>query len=124
MKTFAWFIIGLTLGAMTFGYFVYHLSPLLPVAFIIINMLSYAITWHDKRVATKNRDSQQPKTRISEKTLYIYAMLGGWPAGILAQQQYRHKTQKQPFKAIYWGCIIVNIGVSLFISYQYYQLSL
>ncbi|QIR15341.1 DUF1294 domain-containing protein [Shewanella aestuarii] len=124
MKSFAWLIIALILGAMTLGYFVYQLSPLLPAAFIVINILSYAITWHDKRIATKNRVAQQTKTRISEKTLYSYAILGGWPAGILAQQHFRHKTQKQPFKAIYWGCIIVNVVLSALISYQYYQLTL
>ena len=39
----------------------------------------------------------------------ILSFLGGWPAAWLAQQRLRHKTQKQPFRQIYFCTIAFNI---------------
>ena len=36
-------------------------------------------------------------------------MLGGWPGAWFAQQIFRHKTSKQPFRLIYWATVAINI---------------
>ena len=38
-------------------------------------------------------------------------MLGGWPGGLIAQQQFRHKTVKESFQAFSWVTVLINLGV-------------
>lgn len=68
----------------------------------LINILTYWCYAQDKAAQLGHR-------RISEQALHILAFLGGWPAAWLAQQKLRHKTQKQPFKKIYFCTIIFNL---------------
>ena len=77
----------------------------------IINLLTYWLYSQDKQAA------QQGERRVAENTLHILAFLGGWPAAHLAQQKLHHKTQKQPFRNIYFAMIGLNIAlIILFIS--------
>jgi uncharacterized membrane protein YsdA (DUF1294 family)/cold shock CspA family protein len=69
----------------------------------VINLLSYWLYAQDKQAA------QASERRVAENTLHLWAFLGGWPAAHLAQQKLRHKTQKQPFRNIYFTMIGLNI---------------
>ena len=62
----------------------------------LMNVLSYWLYAQDKEAA------QLGNRRIPEQTLHIVDSLGGWCGGWLAQQKLRHKTQKQPFRKIYF----------------------
>lgn len=75
----------------------------------IINVMSYWFYAQDKEAA------QLGKSRVPENTLHILAFLGGWPAAWLAQQRLRHKTQKQPFRKIYFCTIFLNILLILWL---------
>jgi uncharacterized membrane protein YsdA (DUF1294 family) len=46
--------------------------------------------------------------RISEGTLHVLALIGGWPGALVAQEVLRHKSQKQPFKTILWLTAVLN----------------
>lgn len=46
--------------------------------------------------------------RISEATLHVVALLGGWPGAMLARPVLRHKTTKQPFRTIFWFTVVAN----------------
>lgn len=59
---------------------------------VIINLIGYMSMWSDKRRAIKN------KYRISEKTLFTIALLGGSLGSILGMNQFRHKTKHWYFK--------------------------
>lgn len=120
MMIFALIMLIIWLVFLMIGYGFYALSPWVIGLFIGINLLSFIITWYDKRIATQNQTSPQTqRNRISEKTLYIYALIGGWPAAIVAQQYFRHKTQKNAFKYRFWLSIVINILLTLGISYLY-----
>ncbi|MFV5347239.1 DUF1294 domain-containing protein [Acinetobacter soli] len=83
-----------------------------PFSFIFItlmNVLSYWLYAQDKEAA------QNGTRRIAESTLHVVAFLGGWPAAWLAQQKLRHKTQKQPFRKIYFCTIGLNIILLLWL---------
>ena len=45
-----------------------------------------------------------------EKTLHILSFAGGWLGALIAQDKLRHKTQKQPFRAIYWLTVVINVA--------------
>lgn len=64
------------------------------LAIIIVNIITIALFWIDKRAAI-NRAS-----RISEKTLLVFCLIGGTPGAFFAQQRFRHKTQKEPFRTL------------------------
>lgn len=57
--------------------------------------------------ADKNA-ARQGQWRIAEKQLHLLALLGGWPAAWLAQQNMRHKSRKTAFRAIYWATIVLH----------------
>ena len=83
------------------------LLGLLPSVYLfvisIINLLTYWLYAQDKQAA------QAGERRVAENTLHLWAFLGGWPAAHLAQQKLRHKTQKQPFRNIYFAMIGLNV---------------
>jgi uncharacterized membrane protein YsdA (DUF1294 family) len=47
--------------------------------------------------------------RIKESTLQPFALLGGWPGGLAAQQLLSHKSRKQEFQFVFWLAVVVNI---------------
>lgn len=75
----------------------------------IINVMTYWFYAQDKEAA------QLGNRRVPENTLHILSFLGGWPAAWLAQQRLRHKTQKQPFRKIYFCTIFFNILLILWL---------
>lgn len=54
--------------------------------------------------AAAGRDAR----RTPENSLHLADLLGGWPGALIAQQQFRHKTIKQPFRSIFWFTVIAN----------------
>ena len=79
---------------------------LVAVSYIaIINLSAYIAFYVDKKLARAN------ERRISESTLLGLALFGGSGGAILAQQQFRHKTRKQPFKALLYLIAILHVGL-------------
>jgi uncharacterized membrane protein YsdA (DUF1294 family)/cold shock CspA family protein len=92
------YIVGITLLRLM------GILPLGILPFILLmNAASYWFYAQDKEAA------QLGNKRVAENTLHLLSFLGGWPAAWLAQQKLRHKTQKQPFKKIYFCTIAFNI---------------
>lgn len=46
--------------------------------------------------------------RTSESTLHLLALVGGWPGALIAQSRLRHKSRKQPFRAVFWATVVLN----------------
>ncbi|MUK42433.1 DUF1294 domain-containing protein [Aliivibrio fischeri] len=74
------------------------------VLYLGMSLLTYAMYAVDKNAAKKGN------WRTPENTLHVLSLLGGWPGALFAQNQFRHKSKKQPFKTILWITIFVNIG--------------
>ena len=85
------------------------LSGMVLLFISLINILTYWFYAQDKEAA------QNGNRRVPENTLHILSFLGGWPAAWLAQQRLRHKTQKQPFRKIYFCSICLNILLILWL---------
>ena len=86
-----------------------RLSGLVLLLISVMNAASYLFYAQDKEAA------QNGQRRVPENTLHLLSFLGGWPAAWLAQQKLRHKTQKQPFRKIYFCTILFNILLILWL---------
>ncbi len=72
---------------------------------LIINAITYFLFGFDKRAAERG------DSRIPEKTLLLASALGGSVGAVMAQRRFRHKTQKQPFKALLYGIIAAQMAL-------------
>ena len=72
--------------------------------YLALGLVSYLMYFFDKLAA--GRGAQ----RIPENSLHLFDALGGWAGALIAQQQFRHKTVKQPFQAIFWVTVAVNLA--------------
>ncbi|GEK13024.1 DNA-binding protein [Aliivibrio fischeri] len=83
---------------------IFNGEKMLLVLYLGMSLLTYAMYAVDKNAAKKGN------WRTPENTLHLLSLLGGWPGALFAQNQFRHKSKKQPFKTILWITIFVNIG--------------
>ncbi|MBF57772.1 DUF1294 domain-containing protein [Halomonas sp. FeN2] len=72
--------------------------------YAVVSVIAYITYAIDKKAAIKNR------RRVSEKSLHLLGVVGGWPGALLAQQQLRHKTQKTTFQVTFWLTVVVNLA--------------
>ncbi|MGR5150234.1 DUF1294 domain-containing protein [Photobacterium alginatilyticum] len=87
-----------------------HGTPfLLLTVYVLLSIITFAIYALDKRAAKKG------EWRTSENTLHFLALIGGWPGALIAQNQLRHKSQKQPFKTILWMTIVLNCSAFIWL---------
>ena len=75
------------------------------VWYLVIGLVTFFVYAKDKRAAINGN------WRVPEKTLHILSVTGGWLGALIAQDKLRHKTQKQPFRAIYWLTVAINVAV-------------
>lgn len=70
------------------------------------SLLSWLMYYFDKAAAERGA------RRTPESTLHLVDLLGGWPGGLVAQQQFRHKTIKTSFQAVFWITVVVNVAAA------------
>lgn len=66
----------------------------------VVCFIVYAV---DKSAAAADR------WRVSENTLLVLGLIGGWPGAIVAQQILRHKSNKATFRTQFWATVIANV---------------
>ena len=79
---------------------------------LIINFIGFCAMFLDKRKAKKG------KWRIPEKTLFLFAFLGGSLGTTLGMRMFRHKTKHWYFKFGMPLILITQIG--LFVYFHYF----
>ena len=82
-------------------------SKALLVWYLVIGIVTFVVYAKDKRAAINGN------WRVPEKTLHIFSVAGGWLGALIAQDKLRHKTQKQPFRVIYWLTVVINVAAFL-----------
>jgi uncharacterized membrane protein YsdA (DUF1294 family)/cold shock CspA family protein len=70
--------------------------------YLVVSSITFGVYAFDKAAAEKGA------WRTSESTLHLLALAGGWPGALIAQGSLRHKTRKQPFRAIFWATVVLN----------------
>ena len=68
----------------------------------VVTLMAYAL---DKSAAQKGG------WRTQESTLHLFALAGGWPGAIVAQQWLRHKSKKESFRFVFWVTVVLNVGM-------------
>lgn len=77
----------------------------LSVVYGVGSVLSFVLYAADKAAATAGRQ------RVSERTLLLVGLAGGWPGAVAAQQLLRHKTRKPSFRRKFLATVVVNSAV-------------
>ncbi len=72
---------------------------------LLASGITLALFGFDKRAATLGR------RRIRERTLLLWALVGGWPGALIGQRVFRHKTIDRWFRAGLWTAIAGNLLV-------------
>ena len=86
-------------------YLVFSLTWWVPVLYGAASLVTFAAYGIDKSAARRGA------ARISEQTLLLLGLVGGWPGALVAQQLFRHKTRKRSFRRAFWGTVGVNVLV-------------
>lgn len=98
------FLGGLALAAVILGSLLGFVPAVIPIGYVGLSFLSYFMYFWDKAAAGRNGQ------RTPESSLHLVDCLGGWPGALIAQQQFRHKTVKASFQAVFWLTVVVNIA--------------
>ena len=84
------------------------MAPAILAAYIVLSAISFVVYGVDKSAARRSG------WRVPERTLQLLSLAGGWPGALVAQAVFRHKTHKQPFRAIFWATVAINcLGLGL-----------
>ena len=86
-------------------------APALALVYLLASLACLLAYYLDKAAARAGR------RRISERSLLLLGLAGGWPGALLAQQWFRHKSSKQAFRRKFWCTVLFNGG--LFILFLY-----
>lgn len=113
MKNIFLLILGVIYIALVIYYQSIQALPLWGVYLLVAsNILSFLFYGMDKLAAIKHWQ------RTPEKHFYCLALLSGWPASILAQIVFSHKTSKVSFRRWFYMMSLINIG--LVVAYLFY----
>jgi uncharacterized membrane protein YsdA (DUF1294 family) len=72
--------------------------------YTVLNITTFFLFWWDKRAAT------QGDRRIRERTLLLFALMGGSLGAVTAQHMLRHKTRKQPFRGLLLAIVFLQLA--------------
>ena len=73
--------------------------------YLFVNVLSLLMFALDKRQAVNNG------WRIPERHLLLCAVAGGWPAGFIAMQVFRHKRRKTAFLLRWILALLIHLVI-------------
>jgi uncharacterized membrane protein YsdA (DUF1294 family) len=73
---------------------------------LVVSPICFVAFGMDKRRAKKG------SRRISEKTLHLLELFGGWPGGFVGQRTFHHKTRKLSYQVVFW--LIVGLHIAVF----------
>lgn len=81
------------------------------VYFAAVNVVSFLLMYIDKRRAVKH------EWRIPEKTLFLWAFLGGSPGSLLGMYTFRHKTKHLSFVLGMPAILLAELAVAVAAAY-------
>jgi uncharacterized membrane protein YsdA (DUF1294 family) len=110
-----------------------HISLILAAIFLIfvaasayVGRLPLAVLWLYLGASTiaffayaiDKSAAKNDQWRTQESTLHLFALVGGWPGALAAQNVLRHKSRKQSFQLVFWVTVVLNTGVLFWLLTQ------
>ena len=92
------------LALITSSTLLFTFAPKLLIAYWCFSLVTFVMYAIDKSKAKRNQ------WRISEQSLHMLSLLGGWPGAAFAQQTLRNKSRKKEFRIVYWITVLINLG--------------
>ena len=102
----------LFLAVITSTYFIGHIPQKLLLGYFCLSIITFLAYAFDKSKARRGA------WRTRESTLHFCSLIGVWPGAAVAQQLFRHKSQKRKFQIIFWFTVMTNLGGLIFL-YSY-----
>ena len=78
---------------------------------LVMSLWTFVVYGFDKRRAVRGG------WRVSEQTLHLLALLGGWPGAYLGQRLFRHKISKVPFLMVFWLVVAIHFALAGVVAY-------
>lgn len=94
--------------AIVGSYFLGYTPLIVAVLYLVFSLLAIVAYAKDKSAA------KAKQWRVPENTLHALALCGGWLGAAVAQEQFRHKTQKTSFLLVFW--LTVTLNTALFVG--------
>jgi uncharacterized membrane protein YsdA (DUF1294 family) len=89
-----------------------RLPDLLPFWLMGANGLTLLFYYGDKTAAKRGEG------RVAESTLHLLELVGGWPAALLAQRLFRHKTSKASYRSGFRAMVTLHIAVMVVLAFS------
>ena len=97
---------------------IHKISPIIVGFYLLMGIITYIFYAVDKSAAIHNR------WRISENTLHLLSLVGGWSGALLAQIILHHKSSKESFQVIYWITVFLNlVALGYFVMNNFSKIS-
>ncbi|WP_371189167.1 DUF1294 domain-containing protein [Thalassotalea maritima] len=93
------------------GYFLGIVSLPWLLIYAVTSIFTFFVYGIDKWSAKRG------SRRVPESSLHILSLIGGWPGAAWAQQLFRHKSRKQPFRLIFIVTVFANLGLLIYAVY-------
>ena len=71
-------------------------------AYALMSAVAFGLYGLDKQRAARR------EWRVTEGTLHLIELLGGWPGAIVAQRVFRHKWRTAPYMIVFWAIVSVH----------------
>ena len=99
----SWTVLLVFAAALAAAFFMLDLPWWVPALYGAASVVAFGANGIDKSPARRGAP------RVSEQTLLLLGLVGGWPGALVAQQAFRHKTRKRSFRRVFWATVVVNI---------------
>ena len=91
-----------------------ELWQLLGLYLLLVNLAAFLVMGLDKRRAKRD------KWRISEKALFLPAVLGGALGGVLGMRTFRHKTRHWYFRFGFPLLLVLHLALGVWLIWRFY----
>ena len=93
------------------SWYVEHPWAMIPTVYLVMSLFAFIVYASDKRAAVRG------DWRVSESTLHVLELLGGWPGALFAQKRLRHKCSKLSYQIEFYVMVALNLVGLAYVVY-------
>jgi len=97
------------LGGVGFTVFKGNLPMAILYWYLAASFVTFFIYANDKSAARKGNQ------RTSERALFVFGLVGGWPGALIAQETLRHKLKKTSFQVVFATTVVLNCAALIWL---------